>query len=184
MLRIGAIVAGFILAVLAIAPASANTIQTYELNGVTFGDGSTATGTFTLDLTTNAIVSASIVTTPRPLSFVFVGGDYDGSLFDSLVTSPSGQLNLAAWAIFPVSGQLLSLTFAVSDLSLASFVAHGTESVYSVFCLGLCGTRTIVAGTINAVATTPIPAALPLLMTALGGLGFAGWRRKRQQAAA
>jgi hypothetical protein len=29
------------------------------------------------------------------------------------------------------------------------------------------------------VATTPIPAALPLLLTALGGLGYAGFRRKR-----
>src|SRR3954462_14428340 len=113
MLRIGAIVAGLILAVLASAPASANTIQTYELNGVKFGDGSTATGTFTLDLTTNAIVSSSIFTSARPSSFVFVGGDYDGSFFDSLVTSPSGKLNLADWAIFPVSVQLLSLNFAL-----------------------------------------------------------------------
>jgi hypothetical protein len=29
------------------------------------------------------------------------------------------------------------------------------------------------------VAATPVPAALPLLATALGGLGFAGWRRRR-----
>jgi hypothetical protein len=33
--------------------------------------------------------------------------------------------------------------------------------------------------TLGTVATTPIPAALPLLVSALGGLGFAGWRRKR-----
>jgi hypothetical protein len=32
---------------------------------------------------------------------------------------------------------------------------------------------------IAAVATTPIPAALPLLASALGGLGFMGWRRRR-----
>jgi hypothetical protein len=185
MLRIGAIVAGLILAVLAIAPASANTIQTYELNGVKFGDGSTATGTFTLDLTTNSLVSSSIFTSARPSSFVFVGGDYNGSFFDSLVTNPSGKLNLADWAIFPVSGQLLSLSFALSDLSLASFVAHGSETVYSGFCVFnsfVCGTRQIVAGTIDAVAATPVPAALPLLVTALGGMGFMGWRRKRAEA--
>ena len=35
-----------------------------------------------------------------------------------------------------------------------------------------------------ATATTPIPAALPLLMSALGGLGFVGWRRKRLAAIA
>ncbi|MDQ7248204.1 hypothetical protein [Dongia sedimenti] len=34
------------------------------------------------------------------------------------------------------------------------------------------------------VATTPIPAALPLFISALGGLGFVGWRRRRGQAAA
>jgi hypothetical protein len=34
------------------------------------------------------------------------------------------------------------------------------------------------------VATTPIPAALPLFASALGGLGLLGWRRKRRAAAA
>ena len=33
-------------------------------------------------------------------------------------------------------------------------------------------------------ATTPIPAALPLFATGLGGLGLFGWRRKRKQIAA
>jgi len=33
------------------------------------------------------------------------------------------------------------------------------------------------------VAATPIPAALPLLVSALGGLGFVGWRRKKAVAA-
>lgn len=32
------------------------------------------------------------------------------------------------------------------------------------------------------VATTPIPAVLPLFATALGGLGWMGWRRKRLSA--
>lgn len=35
---------------------------------------------------------------------------------------------------------------------------------------------------VSPVATTPIPAALPLLLSALGGLGFAGWRRRRAAA--
>jgi hypothetical protein len=39
--------------------------------------------------------------------------------------------------------------------------------------------------TVAAVAATPIPAALPLFVSALGGLGFVGWRRrKRDQVAA
>jgi len=36
----------------------------------------------------------------------------------------------------------------------------------------------------GAVATTPIPAALPLFTSALGGLGVLGWRRKKAQRAA
>ena len=36
----------------------------------------------------------------------------------------------------------------------------------------------------TAAATTPIPAALPLFATGLGGLGFLGWRRRRKNVAA
>jgi hypothetical protein len=32
---------------------------------------------------------------------------------------------------------------------------------------------------VSALAATPIPATLPLLVSALGGIGFMGWRRKR-----
>ena len=38
--------------------------------------------------------------------------------------------------------------------------------------------------TVAAVATTPIPAALPLFAAALGGVGYLGWRRRKQSAAA
>jgi hypothetical protein len=39
----------------------------------------------------------------------------------------------------------------------------------------------IVSGdTINAPVNTPLPAALPLFATGLGGLGLLGWRRKRK----
>jgi hypothetical protein len=34
------------------------------------------------------------------------------------------------------------------------------------------------------VATTPLPAALPLFATGLGAMGLLGWRRKRKSAAA
>jgi hypothetical protein len=36
----------------------------------------------------------------------------------------------------------------------------------------------------NGVPSTPLPAALPLFATGLGGLGLLGWRRKRKNAAA
>jgi hypothetical protein len=37
--------------------------------------------------------------------------------------------------------------------------------------------------TSNAVAATPLPAALPLFATGLGAMGLLGWRRKRKAAA-
>jgi len=187
MLRIAAIVAGFVLAVLAAAPASAATIQTYQLNGVTFKDGGTATGTFSIDLATNTLVSSAITTSVK--NIVFVGGDYNGSIFDTFDANPAASVKFAAWGIPLVSGQVLSLNFALTDLTLASFAASGKETVYSAVCIlnkFVCGSRSIVSGTIDAVvaiAPTPIPAALPMLAAALGGLGFAGWRRKRQTAA-
>lgn len=39
-------------------------------------------------------------------------------------------------------------------------------------------TGTPVNYSLTVTAATPVPAALPLLVTALAGLGFAGWRRK------
>ena len=35
----------------------------------------------------------------------------------------------------------------------------------------------------NPLSSTPLPAALPLFATNLGGLGLLGWRRKRKAAA-
>ncbi len=184
MKRFWGLVAALVFAVLAAAPASANTIKTFNLNGVTFSDGGTATGSFTLDLTTQTIVSSAIFTSFK--NFVFVGGDYNGSFVDSFTDFPSAQVKLGDGAIPFLSGQLLTLKFALTnatDLSaITSFVLSGSEKVYSWLCWGgLCATRTIVAGTAD-IAATPIPAALPLLATALTGMGFIGWRRKRATA--
>jgi hypothetical protein len=69
---------------------------------------------------------------------------------------------------------LLSLGFAISGpVTLTKIVLYGLDTQYGVpFIAGIA-----VAG--PGVANTPIPGALPLLASALGGLGFIGWRRKR-----
>jgi hypothetical protein len=184
MNRLWGLVAGLIFALLAAAPASAGTIATFELNGVKFSDGGMASGTFTLDLATHTIQSSAITTSFK--NFIFVGGNYDGSPFDSFTALPTADVQMAAWGIPFLSAQLLTLQFGLTDATdlstVTSFIAAGSEKVYSFLCKGLlCGTRTIVAGTFNVVAATPIPAALPLLATALGFMGFMGWRRKGQQ---
>jgi len=63
--------------------------------------------------------------------------------------------------------------------NLATILASSTNSpMFMQFAVP--GLYFRVQGVVTAaVATTPIPAALPLLMSALGGLGFVGWRRRR-----
>lgn len=82
---------------------------------------------------------------------------------------------------------------ALIDNSFPTDLLHTTQSMTGRFYLylmnppfrgasdfvGVYGSITSVALT----AQTPVPAALPLLATALGGLGFAGWRRRRSLAA-
>jgi hypothetical protein len=46
------------------------------------------------------------------------------------------------------------------------------------------GSGTATVNAVGPVATTPIPASLPLFASALGGLGFVGWRRRKASEAA
>lgn len=48
--------------------------------------------------------------------------------------------------------------------------------------LQLLGTATTSAFTTTQVVTNPVPASLPLILSAFGFLGFLGWRRRRQAA--
>jgi hypothetical protein len=188
MLRLGAIIAGLVLALFLAAPASANTIATFQLDG-TFSDGGTLTGSFTIDFTTQDVLSSSVFSSATSLPFV--GGDYNGSPFDFVSALPAGSVTLGDGILFGLLGwNSLSLDFGPIDtttlLSLPTVAVSGSETVYSLLCAfsGFsCGSRTF-TGTLQVVAATPIPAALPLLATALGGIGFMGWRRKRQEAAA
>jgi hypothetical protein len=76
------------------------------------------------------------------------------------------------------------------QLSIAGFTS-GSPSIlnFTYSQVGAPATYTASTGAIfvtplgPAVATTPIPAALPLFLAALGGLGFAGWRRRKAMAA-
>jgi hypothetical protein len=59
--------------------------------------------------------------------------------------------------------------FACSDVLCTTNTSFGASSPPSID-----------NTTISLVSSTPLPAALPLLATGLGGLGLLGWRRKRK----
>lgn len=63
------------------APASADTIANFTLDGVTFSGGGTATGSFTLDLDTSTLSNVDITTTADDLG-VF-GETYSLSSFSN-----------------------------------------------------------------------------------------------------
>jgi hypothetical protein len=76
-------------------------------------------------------------------------------------------------------------TSVFSAVALNSCPA-GSCSFFGGFIIPISSVASL-SGSLNfgsfTVATTPIPAALPLLVSALGGLGFVGWCRKQGAAA-
>jgi hypothetical protein len=203
-MRFGVIFPGSILgAVLMLAlvsgtPASANTIATFQLNNVTFDDGGTAIGTFSMDISGGAIHS-SITTTAGVPADEFLGWSYYPGVFISydppafvfVIVNPDGSLNPDGTV--KTIGLFLNFDFSMTtDLSsLPSFTLTGAEGFIDRFNCSTffpCINRAITGGSIQTlslqeVATTPIPAALPLFASALGGLGFFGWRRHQKSVA-
>ena len=200
MARFVAILTGLLFGSLLTGPAAANTIATFSLSAFFFtpsghedkaadGTFSLANGTFSLDLTSHTVASASITTTDGAQ---LLGTSYTGFPADTYTPTsvPTGSaikviFHSSASAVPPISGQIFTLIFGPTDLSdvasLPVFAGEGDESFYFFLCGGLCATRSVDAfiQTVS-VTSTPIPATLPLLATALGGIGIMGWRRKRR----
>jgi hypothetical protein len=186
---VAGLIAGLILGAGTSAPASANTIATFELENVIFNDGGTATGTFSIDMD-GGTGHSSITTTAGNPADAFLGVLYiDGT--SSVLLPDIHFYNF----VLPIQGTGLLLSFgftSATDLSLLPVFTSLSGNEYIFDLSGACGfsycaQRFVTDGSIKTlsvvnVATTPVPATLPLLITALGGLGLLGWRRKRKAA--
>lgn len=107
-----------------------------------------------LDHNANSLTFTAGSASP-PSSFTIAFFDEFGALVTTIVQALSSGYNIYSYAGFDFRG------FTIYDVNDPAGLRYMNIS-YNV---------------------VPIPAALPLLATALGGLGFAGWRRKKAAAA-
>ena len=131
----------------------------YTLSGTFFSDGSAANISVTTDAGTDYTGTYNV----NPS----LPGNNELRVFDSSTTE------LDILFVNPLSNN------ANDPIYNDGIFLAGYESGYTYNRVTLGGT-----GEADPLGTTPLPAALPLFATALGGLGLLGWRRKRKNTAA
>ena len=87
----------------------------------------------------------------------------DGAVFNSLASGACPAGDLCVLELFSTSGGTAAPEWAFQNISQAINVTGGFYSINPT--------------------PVPLPAALPLLLSALSGLGFVAWRRRRAAAA-
>jgi hypothetical protein len=110
----------------------------------------------------------------QPTDVLIVGGSAHGS--DTIQFSPAeNDFYLQIHSFSTANPLMWQLGFAQSRISGTQL--HNPSG--GALADGFVGVTAI-----GPVATTPLPAGLPLFLTALGAMGVAGWRRKRAGAPA
>jgi hypothetical protein len=172
-----------------VAPASADTIANFSLDKVTFSDGGTATGGFTLDLTTNTLSNVNITTSLDVIVIPFIGfgTTYDNTGTNTFTNGATADFQFTQdFGVgsdvlkFDVAGPLTALNLA----GTASFaLTGGSETEFFILCdsqLSECAQRTVTGGSLDVgVSATPLPATLPLFAGGLGLVGLLSRRRKQ-----
>lgn len=148
------------------------------------GDVETITGSFTFDTATDLESNVSITLTGlSPFAGTYIDNSTDRSQLqaDGLAADACGTTGGHGGG-----GNSLCLRFTnplsggpTDPLSFVGYVAAGFPNDPATD----FGTS-VVGSASPGVATTPLPAALPLFATGLGAMGLFGWRRKRKSAAA
>lgn len=159
-------------------PANASTID-WQLSGVTFDDGGTASGTFSTNSTNGDVIAFDIVTTG--------GTTLGGTAYDSTASNT-----------FSSNGIYSPNSFILSNFDTSTYVnfefdnpltGNGIDKLIlsdgSYEC-NMCATvRDVVSGeAISDIGTAPIPPSIAIFATGLGAIGLLEWRRKRKNAAA
>lgn len=168
-------------------PASATDVTAnFTLDGVTFGDGGTASGGFTLDYTTGTLSNVNIMTTDGT-SDSFGESYYTDTEANTFTNTSNAQFVFDDYYFIGEDILDINLGVVLTATNLAttpSFaIASGSEAAFFFLCPppeNFCASRSITAGSLD-VSATPLPAALPLFA---GGLGFVGYLARRKRAAA
>jgi hypothetical protein len=179
------------------AYASSNFPGTIPILGLSFvADRTSGNPLGTLNFTGNFTVSLSYSANPvGSLSTTFannIGADFTTIFSGSVTETNATTFTLLASTPFiynPTLGPLL-LDVVANTSGLGGLTANTSFPGERVFCSntpsGQCAGGTVLTDTMGLVTEfiTPLPAALPLFATGLGGLGLLGWRRKRKARAA
>jgi hypothetical protein len=149
--------------------------STFDVSG-TFSDGTTIGGFIAIDVSAGTVTSEDITTSRTGVGPFTATPSVVGSspIILEFGDTNSDELDL----LLPVStlvgyaGGALC-TFSASLEGVCTDQATNLRNLPGAFSLSLN------SGSLTPVAT-PLPAALPLFATGIGGLGLLGWRRKRK----
>ena len=161
---------------------------TWTLNNAVFTDGGTATGSYIYDADTNSISNINIVTSAASpfggsLTYGFVAFLPPQFVVAYENSGPpyTGTLALVLALVSPMTNLGGTIPFDLAAQPIAPYegVCWDTE------CVGINPFRYFTSGSVTALAPaeTPLPAALPLFVTGLAGIGVIAHRHRRKQSA-
>jgi hypothetical protein len=162
------------------APVQASVID-WTLEGVTFDDGGTASGTFSVDTSTGYLVSYAITTTP--------GSTLGGKVYDPS-TAPAVGYDLYgpnSFLLFWGTGATYITLQFLNPLTSGGIdpIVTGYDSITnsgSFECNNCAPFRVVTAGEATSLPVPEAPA-WTMMLVGFAGLGFVGYRSTRRTAA-